>query len=60
MITRRVDDYKLRDSSLLLALLVGSGSILQPAGVLHPDPLANLGLGPGSLGDSGLGNTHGF
>ena len=43
---------------LLVALIVGLGGVLEVAGVLNGDLLANGGLGTGALNVRGLGDAH--
>lgn len=44
--------------NILVALVVGLGLVLEPAGVLNSDSLADLGNGAGALLRSSLGDTH--
>lgn len=55
-------EYRMEDlagRNALLALAIGSAGVLEPAGVLHGDVVAVLGLGDAVAGrDQSLGDTH--
>ncbi len=47
-----------RQEDLLIALVLGLSSILDPTGVLHGDDISGSGRGTGTLLENGLLDTH--